>query len=265
MQATRRAMYKLSTGALLFAVFCIGTVSLCGWFAIWHLSGTYLKPLFLLVVLFSLALLTTLRQIWKTRRCMQALLCLAVTDLPPHVHTLIAQRGINRSSLILMQSPEPLAFCYGFLKPRICLSTGLVELLSPSQLQAVLFHEDYHRQRFDPLRILLVRAVGTALFFLPFVREWCRLFEINLELDADRYAVRQTSRAALAGALYHLLNPSPTTPSVSGAGVITAGLSASTVRIAALLGERSKPGHISLRSVIHSTAVLWVICLLLML
>jgi hypothetical protein len=139
-----------------------------------------------------------------------------------------------------------------------------VALLPSAQLQAVLLHEDYHRQRFDPLRILVVRTISAALFFLPFVREWRRLFEIKLELDADRYAVHQTSKAALAGALHRLLNYSPSPLSISEAGIITAGLSANTARIAALLGERAEPERISLKSVISSTAILWGICFILM-
>lgn len=261
---TNRPLYKVSTGVLLIAIACIGMVSLCGWLVAWCLNGTYLKQFFLVMVLLSIGLFTLFRQIWKTRRCVGDLLQSVEIDLPEHLQTQIALRRIARSSVVLVQSAEPLAFCHGFLKPHICLSTGLVELLTPAQLQAVLLHEDYHRRRFDPLRILVVRAIGAALFFLPFVREWCRLFEVKLELEADHYAVHQTSKAALAGALHRLLNRSPGALSISETGVITAGLSANTTRIAALLGERAEPERISLKSVISSTAILWGMCLLLM-
>jgi len=139
-----------------------------------------------------------------------------------------------------------------------------VDLLSTSQLQAVLLHEDYHRQRFDPLRILAVKSISSALFFLPFIHEWCHIFEIKLELDADHYAVQRTSRSALAGALHNLLQPSSKILSISPLGVITAGLSANSARIAALLGERSKPEQIPLKSLISSTAIIWTICVVLM-
>ncbi len=264
MTETDRPIYKVSTGVLLIAIMCIGTVSLCGWLVAWCLNGTHFKQFFLVIVLLLTGLFAVLRQTWRTWRCIGDLLHSVETDLPAHLQAQIAQRGIDRSSIILVQSAEPLAFCSGFLRPCICLSTGLVALLSPAQLQAVLLHEDYHRQHFDPLRILVVRAVSAALFFMPFVREWRRLFEIKLELDADRYAVHRTSRAALAGALHQLLNYSPNALSISEVGIITAGLSANTARIAALLGERAEPEQISLKSVISSTAILWGMCLLLM-
>ena len=259
-----RPIYKVSTGALLIAIVCIGAVSLCGWLVAWCLNGAHFKQIFLVMILLSIGLLAMLRQIWRTRRCIGDLLRSVQADLPAHLQNQMTQHGIAPSSVVLVQSAEPLAFCHGFLEPKIYFSTGLVDLLSPAQLQAVLLHEDYHRQRFDPLRILVVRAISAALFFLPFVRDWRRLFEIKLELDADHYAVHQTGKAALAGALHQLLNYTPGALSISEAGIITARLSANTARIAALLGERSKPEQISLKSVISSTAILWVICFILM-
>jgi hypothetical protein len=136
-----------------------------------------------------------------------------------------------------------------------------MELLSVPQLQAALLHEDHHRRRFDPLRILIVEALSAALFFLPVVQEWRLLYKIQLELDADNYAADKAGKAALAGALHRLLSFSPG----SASGVVTAGLSANSARIAALLGERSTPQQISTRSLLSSAVILWVICLLLML
>lgn len=157
---TNRPLYKVSTGVLLIAIACIGTVSLCGWLVAWCLNGTHLKQFFLVAVLLSVGLFTSFRQIWRTRRCVGDLLQSVEMDLPEYLRTQIDQRRIPRSSVVLVQSTEPPAFCHGFLKPKICLSTCLVDLLSPSQLQAVLLHEDYHRQRFDPLRILVTNGAS---------------------------------------------------------------------------------------------------------
>jgi beta-lactamase regulating signal transducer with metallopeptidase domain len=259
-----RSAYQASTGLLILAMICVGTFSLCGWLVAWCLHGAYLKQDFLGMVLLSIGTLTVLKQIWKTRHYTKSILCSATADFPYHVQRQFNQLGIDSSKVVLVQSVEPLAFCFDFLKPRICLSTGLIDVLSSSQLQAVLLHEDYHRQRRDPLRMLAVKSIGAALFFLPFIQEWCRIFEIKLELDADRYAVQRTSRSALAGALHQLLKYSPRTFSISHTGVITSRLSANSARIAALLGDRSKSERISIKSLISSTAILWIICLLLM-
>ena len=39
----------------------------------------------------------------------------------------------------------------GSLIPRICLSTGLMALMSEAELEAVLLHERYHLRSRDPL------------------------------------------------------------------------------------------------------------------
>lgn len=62
-------------------------------------------------------------------------------------------RLANRVDVV--RSEQPYAYCYGLLRPRICLSTGLVHLLDDEELEAVLLHERYHLQNYDPLKIVL--------------------------------------------------------------------------------------------------------------
>ena len=112
--------------------------------------------------------------------------------------------------------------------------------------------------------ILLFNTICSTLFFLPFVHEWRRLFEIQLELNADHYAVERTGKGALAGALYQLINYSAHAPLINDKGIIAAGLSANHFRVAALLGNRSAPEPISLRSITSTTLILWVLCFILM-
>lgn len=264
MMKASKSVHNLFTSILIVATICISTLSLCGWLVAWCLDGSNVKRLFFLAVLLIVAILSLLKQIWRTQSCTKNLLRVAKTSVPNHVQTLITQQNIDRKKVVLVQSCEPTAFCFGFLNPQICLSTGLVNLLSKKQLQAVLLHEEYHRQRFDPLRILLLNTLCSTLFFLPFVQEWRRLFEIQLELNADRYAVERTGKGALAGALYQLLSHAPHPTLINNKGVVAAGLSANNMRVAALLGNRSASERISLRSIISTTFILWVLCFILM-
>lgn len=253
--------YPLFTGLLMLALVCLSFVSLCGWIMNWCLKSDFVKQAGLTAVLLTIGAFAVVWQIWRTSRYTRQLLNHAHIPLPPHLEALVTEFGPDVSQVVLIQSSKPIAFCFGFLRPRICLSTGLVELLSVPQLQAALLHEDHHRRRFDPLRILIVEALGAAFFFLPIVQEWRVLYKIQLELDADCYAANKAGKAALAGALHRLLSLSPD----SASGVVTAGLSANSARIAALLGERSTPQQISARSFVSSALILWVLCLLLML
>lgn len=252
--------YGMWASFLLVALACISLGGLCGWFVAGCLRSELIKEAVLAGVLFGIVVFTMIRQVWRTLHYAELLLANSQSTFPPSLETSASQLGIDRAALVLVNTPQPFALCFGFLKPRICLSTGLVELLSPTQLRAALWHEDYHRQHYDPLRILLLEAIRTALFFLPVAQELCTLLKIKLELDADRYAVGKAGKAALAGALHRLL----TTSAWPIQGVVTAGLSANSARIAAILGERSTPQSISSRSILLSAVVLWTGCLLLM-
>jgi len=255
--------YTLFTGLLMLSLACLSFFSLCNWVMSGCLESGFIKQAGLAALLLTIGLFAIAWQIWRTSRYTRQLMNHAYLPLPPHVEALVAEFGPDVSQVTLIQSSKPIAFCFGFLRPRICLSTGLVELLSVPQLRAALLHEDYHRQHFDPLRILMIEALGAALFFLPVVQEWRMLYKIKLELDADSYAVARVGKATLAGALHRLLSFSP--GSAAASGVVTAGLSANSARIAALLGERSTPQQISPRSFLISALILWVLCLLLML
>lgn len=264
MMKTSKPTHNLFTGILIIATICISTLSFCGWLVAWCFDGAYVKRPLFLGILLLVGIVILLWQIWRTHSCIKALLNLAKVDLPANVMMLIIGQNIDPKKIILVHSSEPTAFCFGFLNPQICLSTGLVNMLSQKQLRAVLSHEDYHRKRFDPLRILLLNTICSTLFFLPFVHEWRRMFEIQLELNADQYAVERTGKGALAGALYQLINYSTHPPLINDTGIIAAGLSANDFRVAALLGNRSAPEPISLRSIISTTVVLWVLCFVLM-
>ncbi|QPC83119.1 M56 family metallopeptidase [Phototrophicus methaneseepsis] len=264
MMKASKSTHNLFTGILIIATICISTLSLCGWLIAWCLDGANVKRPLFLGILLIVGIVILLWQIWRTQSCTKELLNLVKVDMPADVRTLISGRNIDPEKVVLVQSSEPTAFCFGFLNPQVCLSTGLVNLLSKKQLQAVLLHEDYHRQRCDPLRILLLNTLCSTLFFLPFVQEWRRLFEIQLELNADQYAVELTGKGALAGALYQLLSHASHPTLINNKGVVAAGLSANNLRVAALLGNRSTPERISLRSIISTTFILWVLCFILM-
>ncbi len=213
--------------------------------------------------LMAIAGVALVRRSLRASRQLSLLHALAETDLPQPMRALADQLGLDRWSLVVINSPEPQAFCYGLMKPRICVSAGLIEYLSGNQLRAVLLHEDYHRLHFHPLRILLLDALSSAFFFLPVVGELCAIQRIKLELDADQYAVDQAGKAALAGALHRLLTrPAQQQAHVPGAAI--AGFSVTEARVAYLLGEREPSPRLSMRSLALSAPVLLVACMIIL-
>jgi Zn-dependent protease with chaperone function len=122
----------------------------------------------------------------------------------------------------------PQAFCAGFLRPRIFISAGAVEVLSREELEAVLRHEQRHLEARDPLRLACARVLERALFFIPALPTLTeRSVELS-ELRADDAAIRTASgdRSALASALLTFESGSP-----SGSSGMT------PERVDVLLGE----------------------------
>ncbi len=203
-----------------------------------------------------------LLNVWRTHRYAQRLAGSAV-DLPHTVQAVIDETGIDYRSVVILDTRHPLVFCIGFLRPKICFSTGLIDLLPSAQLQAALFHEEYHRRHRDPLLIMFLDAISKTLFFLPVVGECSAHLKTARELAADAYAVEQVGKNALAGALHRLLSSSPASMDRE-IGIAAAGMSANRARIAALLGERHPIPPISPISLLQSAAVGVLLCFVLM-
>ncbi len=123
-----------------------------------------------------------------------------VRELPDSLAARAVQAGLS-GRVVLVDAPESFSFVYGVLVPRVAVSRGLLEGVSGRELRAVLEHERYHVCNLDPLRIVLVRALSAALFFLPALGSLRARYVAARELAADRRAVAACGRRPLAGAL----------------------------------------------------------------
>lgn len=137
----------------------------------------------------------------------------AARGLQSLVRNLRAQRRLLRSLGVsqprthgdtefeLVHHSHPFAFCAGWARPRIYVSTGAYDRLGDRELAAVTAHEAHHRARRDPLRLLVVRVLADALFFVPALRRMASGYESLAELAADDSALAVGPRRALASAL----------------------------------------------------------------
>lgn len=201
---------------------------------------------------------TLAARLWKTHRFVAGLKVTGMANPPTRLAQVVTELRLSRP-IIVLATEIPLAFCFGLIRPRICLSTGLVETLNNQELKAVLLHEDHHRRHFDPLRGLLAEVFAAMLFFLPIAAELRDWFLTTTELEADRHAVRLAGRPSLAGALHKLLTH-PRAMHLSVPGI--AGLSATETRIAELLGDRPATTHFSARSLLTSSFIIMLGCML---
>jgi Zn-dependent protease with chaperone function len=93
-------------------------------------------------------------------------------------------------------------FCAGLLRPAVYVAEGTLSTSQPAELRAILAHEEHHRARRDPLRLLCARVVGDALRPLPGLGSLAERQAALAELAADAASVAAIGDAQpLASAL----------------------------------------------------------------
>lgn len=208
------------------------------------------------LLIFGFSVLVT--RTWKTYRFVSGLRSASMAEPPARLAQLAAELELSPDVLVLA-TDVPLAFCFGLLRPHICISTGLAKALTDQELKAVLLHEDHHRRHFDPLRGLLAETLAATFFFLPIASELRDWFLVTTELRADRHAGRVAGRPSLAGALHKILTH-PRAMHLSVPGI--AGLNATEARIAELLGDRPATIRLSAHRLLTSSTIILLGCML---
>ncbi|HVD50586.1 MAG TPA: M56 family metallopeptidase [Candidatus Udaeobacter sp.] len=201
----------------------------------------------------SLGLVTLFRQLLATAVLIRGLVAQKIA-LPSTV--VAAASGLDLDGRIDVVADErPFSFCYWFLRPRICLSSALVERLDADELRAVLYHERYHLRQRDPLRQVVARYFAAGLYVVPVVDELLAFHTLQKEIEADQDAVRASGGVrSLASALYKLL---PDADDVSlGLLVPVSSLSVTEARIDQLVAGRPLSIALSPLSVVLSGGAL---------
>jgi Zn-dependent protease with chaperone function len=137
------------------------------------------------------------------------LLVLAATGLVRMAYALARMRGfasalrtagttspefVDGVPLRTIDSPRPLCFTTGLLRPSVYLSTGLRELLSPQEREAMLAHEAAHLHRGDSL-VRTFLFLFYALFPLPGSRLLLADWHHAVERECDALAARRIGSA----------------------------------------------------------------------
>ncbi|MBB3112239.1 Zn-dependent protease with chaperone function [Paenibacillus phyllosphaerae] len=117
-----------------------------------------------------------------------------------------SQFGGGKLRLVIIGHDAPAAFTFGFFRPVIVLSTGMLQLLDEEELEAVILHEQYHQSHADPLKTYVLFLFSQTLWYLPILGWVHQQYKLVREVLADQYALqRQGSPAGLSSALVKLL------------------------------------------------------------
>lgn len=110
--------------------------------------------------------------------------------------------------VLVLDHPTAVAYCLPGATPRLVVSRGALDALSPPELQRVLAHERAHLRLRHDVVVLPFVAWGAALPFLGSVRRAQRAVAALVEMMADdAAAATPDERAALRTALCRLAGP----------------------------------------------------------
>ncbi len=168
--------------------------------------GAGLPPLGLLVLALTVASLAlgALKAGRTLRRTRRTLALHQPVAAPRRLRAAARTLGISEA-IVCFADPRPYAYCRGFLRPEVWVSSAALTVLRRRELEAVLLHEAFHLRQRDPLRILIARVLSQLFFAQPLIRLLAARFEVSKELEADRAAARaQGTVRHLASALYAL-------------------------------------------------------------
>jgi beta-lactamase regulating signal transducer with metallopeptidase domain len=166
------------------------------------------------------------QQLRRTHRVVKTMLGLPRAPQVPLITELAQQLNLmGRIEIVTYHAPE--AFCYGILRPRICLTSGLLAVLTPAEIEAVLRHERHHLRRYDPFRTLCWTVISGAFWWLEDRAEHAHLLR---ELAADQAVIVEQGRTSLASALLKLLTL-PRADHLPASDMAVSGLSVTDARI----------------------------------
>jgi Zn-dependent protease with chaperone function len=169
------------------------------------LDNPFIRPVISAVIWCTLAtaLWSAVQTVYNTGRAYRKIAASRHSDVTDMDQT---EAAAIPEDCILVPHQAPAAFTIGLFKPKIVLTTGLLDLLDPPEVQAVIFHEQYHRRYRDPLVICMLEIASKAMWYIPAFKWVSGIYKVAAEIMADKHAMTLMGGSdALGGALLKML------------------------------------------------------------
>lgn len=228
------ALVALMLGQIAGGVVHVGAMALRCLLAPWALldsvahAGSLTGVGLVLFAAVAMAAATT-RQVGRSIAVNRAIGRSKLPALPPGIERVAISAGVF-GQVDAIAASRPYAFVYGWLRPRICVSTGLAERLSAEELRAALLHERWHVMHRDPLRLTVAVAVRSGFRFLPALSTGADRYAAAVEVAADRFVIAEMGHPRSLAAALLRLEPAAVAPAPAFAGW-------ADQRVAALVGQ----------------------------
>lgn len=158
---------------------------------------------FISAIVLIIGLLTLGVQIIKTRLYLKRNMGKKVF-VPSVVKRIASELNLD-GKVDIIKDKNRFSFCYGIIRPRICLSTGLIKTLNNKELKAVILHESYHLRNYDPLKIVIGASITRMLFFIPALKDLQKYYVLAKEIAADSIATQNVGKQPLISSLSKLI------------------------------------------------------------
>ncbi len=114
---------------------------------------------------------------------------------------LVGQRSDRFPDVWWLSDQRPMAFCLPGRNAGIAATTGLQDVLTDAELNAVIAHERAHRRQRHHAIVLLAGVLGRALPFIPLFARGARGVATLVEQAADARAAEQVGTRTVCSAL----------------------------------------------------------------
>jgi hypothetical protein len=104
-------------------------------------------------------------------------------------HQLMSEYADWQIPIIVIHNEDLIALTYGFLRPKIIVSSGVINRLNDNDLKSVLLFQYNHCKSYNPLRSLIAWFMKESLPFIPIQRDLFHYLRVWMELQADRYTI----------------------------------------------------------------------------
>ncbi|MGG4090865.1 M56 family metallopeptidase [Paenibacillus lautus] len=105
------------------------------------------------------------------------------------------------TEIIVVQDNAFVALTIGLLRPKIVVSTTVLEMFNDKEVKAILLHERYHCHNHDGLKSFFSTLLADAFGYLPIVKPILRYYQTWQELFADRFAIRKMGTELYLGSV----------------------------------------------------------------